>query len=134
MIVVDTNVVTYLLIKGQRSVIMESLRKKDPDWEVPFFWKSEFRNVLALQLQTQKINFVDSIKILRDAELLLKEHEHNVSSETVLTLAHESHCSAYDCEFVALAHQLNTFLVTEDKKILTTFPQTAISAEDFLKK
>jgi len=38
----------------------------------------------------------------------------------------------YDCEFVALAKQINTQLIAQDKKILHEFPAIAISIEDFL--
>lgn len=43
-----------------------------------------------------------------------------------LILADSSSCSAYDYEFVALARQLSVKLVTEDKKILTEFPDVAV--------
>ena len=43
-----------------------------------------------------------------------------------------STCSAYDCEFVALARQLSVKLVTQDKKLLREFPDTAVSLDEFL--
>jgi hypothetical protein len=54
------------------------------------------------------------------------------ASQILLTNKIESNCSSYDCEFVALAHQLNTKFITQDKPLLTTFPATAISIDDFL--
>jgi hypothetical protein len=36
-------------------------------------------------------------------------------------------CSAYYCEFVALAHRLNTWLVTMDKKVRRAFPERGVS-------
>ena len=50
----------------------------------------------------------------------------------VLSLSHSSGCSAYDCEFVNLAKDLDVPLVTQDKKILHNFPETAISMSQFL--
>lgn len=38
-----------------------------------------------------------------------------------------SDCSAYDCEFVVLARSMGLALVTEDKRILRCFPETAVS-------
>jgi predicted nucleic acid-binding protein len=38
----------------------------------------------------------------------------------------DSDCSAYDCEFVALAVQLEIKLVTMDKKLLKSFPQLVV--------
>lgn len=35
MIVVDTNVIAYLLIRGERSEAMDRLQDLDPDWVAP---------------------------------------------------------------------------------------------------
>ena len=40
-----------------------------------------------------------------------------------------STCSAYDCEFVALARDLQIPLITVDRQILNDFPETAISLD-----
>ncbi len=39
----------------------------------------------------------------------------------------EAGCSAYDCEFVALAIQLDTRLDTMDGRLLRAFPERAMS-------
>jgi len=39
----------------------------------------------------------------------------------------DSDCSAYDCEFVALATKLGAMLVTMDAKLLRAFPKQAIA-------
>jgi predicted nucleic acid-binding protein len=44
----------------------------------------------------------------------------------VLELTQRSLCSAYDCEYVALAVQLRTKLVTADKQVLQAFPEVAV--------
>ena len=49
-------------------------------------------------------------------------HEESVESEAVLRLAASSGCSAYDCEFVAAAQQLDAPLVTADRDLLKAFP------------
>jgi predicted nucleic acid-binding protein len=36
-----------------------------------------------------------------------------------------SKCSAYDCEFVALAQGLKVPLITTDRKLVREFPRTA---------
>jgi predicted nucleic acid-binding protein len=48
-------------------------------------------------------------------------------SHHVLSLAAQSGCSAYDCEFVALAQDLRVPLVTTDRQILKAFPTVAVS-------
>jgi predicted nucleic acid-binding protein len=56
------------------------------------------------------------------------------SSEQVLKLVATSRCSAYECEFVAIAQELNVPLITSDRKILTEFPNTALSMQDFARQ
>ena len=52
--------------------------------------------------------------------------EHDVDSVAVMDLVAASSCSAYDCEFVALARQMDIPLVTEDSGLLRAFPDVAI--------
>jgi len=49
-----------------------------------------------------------------------------------LSLVSSSHCSPYDCEFVALAQQLGVPVVTSDSQILSEFPATAVSLDAFV--
>lgn len=58
--------------------------------------------------------------------------EYAVSSTNVMRLVTKSSCSAYDCEFVALAQDLDISLVTTDKRILKAFPKTAVSLDEFV--
>lgn len=53
--------------------------------------------------------------------------EFEVHSREVMELVRDSECSAYDCEFVALAERLGAKLVTMDKKVLKAFPKRAVS-------
>ncbi len=64
-------------------------------------------------------------------ELLNKVKEYEVSSYDVLSLASESGCSAYDCEFIAVANELKVSLLTADKQLLQNFPEVTISLSDF---
>src|SRR5262249_48380713 len=45
-----------------------------------------------------------------------------------------SNCTAYDCEFVALAQAEGVQLVTADRQILHEFPDAAISLEKFVRE
>jgi predicted nucleic acid-binding protein len=132
MIVVDTNIVSYLLFPTPFSESVDKLYTIDSDWVAPLLWKSEFRNVLALYLRKGMITFNKALQLQDMAESIFAHNEFEVSSVQVLDLVNKSHCSAYDCEFVALAHYLNTILITQDQKILTEFPSAAISIDHFL--
>ena len=123
MIVVDTNVLAYLLLPFEYSPQADKLFKRDPDWAAPILWRSEFRNLLAGYLRRKTLSFDDTLRVQAEAEALLAGHEHEVDSRRVLELARDSDCSAYDCEFVALAARLGVKVVTMDKKMLKSFPQ-----------
>jgi predicted nucleic acid-binding protein len=64
---------------------------------------------------------------MQEAEAILSAHEDKVSTEHVLQLVSSSQCNAYDCEFVAVAQHLGVPLITEDRAILTAFPDLAQS-------
>ena len=132
MIVVDTNIICYLYIYGKHSQQSEDLLSRDSNWVAPILWRSEFRNVLAQYLRKNFLNLGDILLIIQQAEKLLTDHEYEVSSSHIMQLVDNSRCSAYDCEFVALAQYLGIPLVTADKKILREFPETAIAVDAYL--
>ena len=132
MIVVDSNIISYFYLNSDYSQIAEQIFKKDPIWSAPLLWKSEFRNVLTFYMRKKIITLPEAIEIFECAEELLKENEYEINSMQVLSLSHSSGCSAYDCEFVNLAKDLDVLLVTQDKKVLHNFSETAISMSQFL--
>jgi predicted nucleic acid-binding protein len=131
-IVVDTNVIGYLFLPSQHRSQSEQVLAVDSDWVAPLLWQSEFRNVLALYLRHNHLTLSEIYNILRKAEELMRGKARIVNSLHVINLVAASNCSAYDCEFVALAHELNVPLVTFDKKILREFGDTAVSPQQFL--
>ena len=132
MIVVDTNIIAYLYLESDRSLQVEQVLEKDTDWAAPLLWRSELRNILALYIRKKLMSLDDAQQIMREAMSLMKGREYEVASFQVLELVASSECSAYDCEFVALADDLETSLVTVDKKILKEFPKIAVSLDGFI--
>ncbi len=126
MIVVDTNVLAHLYLPGRFTAHAERLLGEHPDWAAPQLWRSEFRNILAGYLRRGTLSLHQAIALQREVEALLAANEHVVDSQSVLELVETSDCSAYDCEFVALARMLGVGLVTMDAKLLKAFPKTAI--------
>ena len=127
MIVVDSNVLAYLYLPGEYTVAAEALLEQDSDWAAPILWRSEFRNILAGYLRRKAITFEQANGLQREAESLLEGAEFELESPAVLELVRDSDCSAYDCEFIALAIKLDTKLITMDKKLLRAFPKRAIA-------
>ena len=130
MIVVDSNVLAYLYLPGENTAYSEALLEREPEWCAPILWRSEFRNILAGCLRRRALTLEQACSLQLEAESLLAGAEFEVDSQAVLQLADASDCSAYDCEFVALAAQLDTTFVTMDKKLLRAFPKHAVSLAD----
>lgn len=131
MIVADTNLLIYLYVQGQRTEESEAVLQLDALWAVPLLWRSEFRNSLLGLLRAHALQLDDALTMIDEAERWLTGREYNVLSRQVLTLASRSGCSAYDCEFVALAQDLEVPLVTNDRQILKAFPTIAVSPSAF---
>ena len=127
MIVVDTNVISHLYLSGERSRQAEQLLSLDPHWCAPVLWRSEFRSVLSQYLRKNLLTFREVLLILEQAEDLLCDNEYEVPSAQIMQMVNSSSCSAYDCEFIALAGHLGVPLITADKRILREFPEIAKS-------
>ena len=132
MIVADTNLIVYLFITGDQTSLAQEVLLKDPHWIVPPLWQSEFRNVLAGYIRLG-MTLAQARHLMSDALLTLEKRQVIPSSENIIDLISQSDCSAYDCEFIALAQQLNVLLVTADKQLLNRFPDLAVSLEEFTK-
>ena len=132
MIVADTNLIAYLFINGDFTQQAEAVKRRDSEWVAPLLWRSEFRNLLLLYIWQEIFDLDHGLRLLAKAEEIMRHQEHTVSSVKVMNLAASSRCAAYDCEFVALAQDLSVPLVTSDRKVLTAFPETAVSFKEFL--
>jgi predicted nucleic acid-binding protein len=78
-------------------------------------------------LRRKTLTFDEVLRIQSEAESLVAGNEHEVDSRRVLELVRDSQCSAYNCEFVALAARLGTKVATMDAKVLKAFPQHAVA-------
>lgn len=131
MIVVDTNVIAYLFVVGDHTGHAKVALRKDADWAAPLLWRSEFRNVLAFYLRQGLLALSQALQLMQEAEFLMQGGEYEVASSLVLSLTANSRCSAYDCEFIALAQELGVPLITSDAKILNAFPSISTSLHKY---
>jgi predicted nucleic acid-binding protein len=125
MMVVDTNIVVYMFFETQFSPSVVSLHQKDSGWQAPVLWQSEFLNVISLYIRKNYIDYEQALENIDTATKFI-EKEHPLLPFETLEFIFNSNCSSYDCEFVALAHRLETKLITYDKQILKEFPTIAI--------
>mgnify|MGYP005823648239 CR=1 FL=1 len=131
MIVADVNLIVYLIMGGPDGVHAQRILRHDPVWCAPLLWRSEFRNVLAAYIRQRDLDIADAWRAHQLAGELLAGREYTVSGEQVLGLIAASKCSAYDCEYVALADELDVPLVTADRELLRAFPGQTVSIREF---
>lgn len=132
MIVVDTNLVAGLVLPGKEAVLAESVLARDREWAAPALLRSEFRNVLVGWMRKGWITLDAACAAARSADVRMRGRLYSVPSPDVLELARRSGCTAYDCEFVALARLLGVRLVTSDRQVLSAFPEIAVSPGSFV--
>jgi predicted nucleic acid-binding protein len=125
-IVVDTNVISYLLIRGDRSEAVDRLLDADGEWIAPRLWIDEFLNVLSTYERNGLLTADQTTPILSDALSLMEDSSYEIPPERVLSVARRTTCSAYDSQYIALAEDLGLKLYTCDRKVLKNCPDLAV--------
>jgi predicted nucleic acid-binding protein len=118
-IVVDTNILGYLFIKGEHSDRVEQLLLADSDWVAPRLWLDEFLNVLATMERVGKMESQEADGIL----------SYDVPAQRVLATARRTGCSAYDSQFLTLAEDLGLKLYSFDQKLINRSGGVAVKPE-----
>lgn len=131
MIVVDSNVLAYLLIQGEQTELAAAVWRLDPEWCLPVLWRHEFLNILATYVKVGGADIADVEAVWKEALNLTAPGEHEVDPVEALRLAVRHRISAYDAQFVALAQQLDIPLVTEDRRLREAFPGQLLSMQAF---
>ncbi|HSG40567.1 MAG TPA: VapC toxin family PIN domain ribonuclease, partial [Thermoanaerobaculia bacterium] len=67
MIVVDTNVLAYLLIEGEKTELATAVWRLDPEWRLPVLWRHEFLNILATYVKAGGAEVSDAEQIWKEA-------------------------------------------------------------------
>jgi predicted nucleic acid-binding protein len=131
MIVVDTNVIAYLLIRGNKTELAQATYRKDNSWLVPALWRHEFLNVVSTFVRHGGGTEADGRQIWQAGLSLLAQREESPDFQEALSLSIRHDISAYDAQFVSLASARQLQLVTEDRDLLQKFPDIARSMADF---
>ena len=132
MLLVDTNVVAYLLIEGDHTQAAQQLRRRDPDWRSEAFLLVEFTNVLASSVATKRMTLGLAESSLGKAVALFDGKLRSMPHAPVLAAAVRHGVSAYDARFLALAEAIGLPVVTEDKKLRDAAPNLTQSLADAL--
>jgi predicted nucleic acid-binding protein len=128
-VLVDTNVLAYLMLEGDRTSAAQELFERDADWRSEAFIMVEFSNVLTTYVRTKVLSRDQGLKLLAGAEELVPELT-RVQHARALETATQFGISAYDARFIALAIQMKVELVTEDAKLRAAVPSWTVSLAD----
>ncbi len=132
MIVVDTNIITYLILTGDKTSLARQVYEADPQWVVPQLWKHEFLNVLVTHVRHDLLTVDGALQAWRVSQDILYRREQPVSMPLALQLSITHELSAYDAQFATLARSLGCWLVTEDQKLIKKIPENTRSMSKFL--
>ena len=132
MIVVDSSVVVNAVVEGPLTAEVLSSRAKDKRWIAPSLWKSEVRSALTQHVRHGTFSLHEGFQRAVESENLVFETREMRDHHSILTVAVESGCSAYDGEFIALALETGLPLLTYDRKLIDLFPAIALTPGEWL--
>jgi len=129
-IVVDTNVIAYAVLPGERTRAALALAERDPEWVAPALWRRELRNVLATVMRVHRLPLDRALAAFSAAEGLVTDATVQPSTEDCLRMAARGRVSAWDAEFVCVADAVGLPLVTADRRLARAFPGLVVALED----
>ena len=132
MIVVDANIIIYLIRETLFTPLARDLYIADNCWMVPYIWEAEVMNGLLMEVRAGTLDIQDAILASSNASAILAGKVHRCDQSTVLQTAKDSGLTVYDAYYVALARSLDVLLITEDKQIKSRCPDVARSLKSFL--
>jgi predicted nucleic acid-binding protein len=132
MLLVDTNVVTYLLIEGDHTEAAQELRTRDCDWRSEAFLLVEFTNVLVSSIARKRMTLSMAEDFLAKVFSLFDGKLGRIPHASVLAIAARHRVSAYDARFLSLADQLGSRLITEDARLRAAAPALTQSLAEAL--
>jgi predicted nucleic acid-binding protein len=122
MIVVDTNILVPLFIKGPRGANVAALLRHDAAWCTEPLALIELINVFATYQRANLLTSEAANRHLDEAELLLTPNLHSIPRRTALHFAVRYKVSGYDAHFLAVADARGKRLITEDAKLRAAAP------------
>jgi predicted nucleic acid-binding protein len=128
-IVVDTNVIAYAVLPGERTGAALALAERDPEWVAPALWRRELRSVLATLMRVRQLPLRQALAAFSAAEALVTDATVEPSTEECLRLAARGRVSAWDAEFVFVAETAGLPLISADRRLARAFPGRVVALE-----
>jgi predicted nucleic acid-binding protein len=99
MVLVDTNILAYLMIRGDRISAGQELYARDPDWRSEGFVLVEFSNILSTYVRTKAMTRETGARLLAQAQTLVPALT-SVLDARALEAAMQFEISPYDARFI----------------------------------
>jgi predicted nucleic acid-binding protein len=131
MLVADTTTLVHLVFEGEWHAEAITGYKNDPDWITVPLWRYEFLNVLLKKLRAGHFGAEAAAVSFRQAAERMIPMERTADDLQAIEIATRHRISAYDACYVALAQQLKVPLLTEDRELLTKFPEFALTLKSY---
>lgn len=133
MIVIDTNVLVYTIIRMPQTADARQVLASDPDWVVPPLWRFEFTSAVTTLVRAKALDEPKALSAITSADQVTSGREVSVDQVAAFRSAGKYNLSAYDGQYIALAEQLNARCVTSDSRMLRNVPGIAVSISDFIR-
>ena len=132
MIVVDANIIIYLVYETPFTALAREVYAKDADWVVPEIWEAEVLNGLMNIVRSGYFGLDEANRAWTNASGILTGKARKCAPLSVLHTAKAARLTSYDAYYVTLARSSGTLLVTEDGAIQKYCPDVARSLKTFL--
>jgi predicted nucleic acid-binding protein len=126
-IVVDANIVVYLLTANERTEEARRLWAADHDWWAPRLLVYELANLFARLVRSRAVSLETGITALNAGVRIVRVPEQEPPPGRILEVASRLDLSAYDASYLAIAERLRAPLITEDERLLRAAPGIAQS-------
>lgn len=134
MIVADANIVAALYFDGADTDSARLLLDRDGDWVVPGLWRHEMLNIAANYAKFTQSGTARIVAAWENADAQFADRIRPVDLGSALSMSIKHGISADDAQYVALAQELNVWLVTQDKKLRAAMPARTLSLRDAIAK
>ena len=132
MIVVDTNIVAYLFLDGDKHPQARRVLERDPHWRTSPLWVHEFCNTLTKHHKAGLLTREECERALSKALAAIRPTEQPIAPHAALRTAIDFGITSYDAEYLALAIGLGVRCVTEDRRLRDAARDHTWSMEEFL--
>ncbi|OFW57087.1 MAG: hypothetical protein A2133_06210 [Actinobacteria bacterium RBG_16_64_13] len=131
MLVVDANIVAYLLVEGEKTDQARALWAADHDWRAPRLLYYELANVFCRLVKERALPREAAVAGLERGTDLVRMLAEGPPGARILEIASKLGLSAYDACYLATAERLRVPLATEDSRLLRLAPEIARSLSSF---